>query len=54
MSKLTDAQRKEIGQRMGQRMKEIGGKLSDRQKGDVFMRIIDDVDKQGSSAPRPR
>lgn len=54
MSKLTDAQRKEIGQRMGQSMKEIGGKLSDRQKGTVFMRIIDDVDKQGSSAPRPR
>tara|TARA_B100000927_G_scaffold63899_5_gene50242 strand:+ start:1134 stop:1790 length:657 start_codon:yes stop_codon:yes gene_type:complete len=54
MSKLTETQRKEIGQRMGQRMKEIGGKLSDRQKGDVFIRILDDVDKQGSSIPRPR
>lgn len=50
MSKLSETQRKEIGRIMGEKMKAVGQKMSDRQKGEMFVRIMDYVEKQGSSS----
>lgn len=52
MSKLSETQRKEIGRIMGEKMKAMGQKMSDRQKGEMFVRIMDHVEKQGSSSER--
>ncbi len=52
MSKLSDSQRKEIGRIMGEKMKQMGEKMSDRQKGEMFERIVNHVEKQGSSSGR--
>ena len=49
MSKLSDSQKREVGRIMGEKMKEAGAKMSDRQKGETFVRILDYVEKQGST-----
>ncbi|MEO0416665.1 MAG: hypothetical protein AAF226_17120 [Verrucomicrobiota bacterium] len=42
-STMNEEQRKKVGKLMGEKMRESGGKLSDRQKGEVFMQIMNSV-----------
>tara|TARA_R110000850_G_scaffold20717_3_gene61495 strand:+ start:1666 stop:2325 length:660 start_codon:yes stop_codon:yes gene_type:complete len=47
MSKMSEGQRKQVGQIMKDKMHSSGSQMSDRQKGEMFVRILDHVEKQG-------
>ena len=45
MSKMSDAQKKRVGQIMHEKMK-ANPNLTDRQKGEVFVKILDHVESE--------